>query len=849
MSGTLYGLGIGPGDPGLITLKAKEILARAPVIAYPAPEGGESLVRAIADPHVPAGRTEIAISTPMAIERFPAQEVYDRYAGILAGHLDDGHDVAVLCEGDPFFYGSFMYLFERLAPRFPAVVVPGVSSLAAVTAAAATPLVSRNEVLSVLPAPLPEAELEARLARAEAAAIMKVGRHAGKVRRVLERLGLMDSATYVERASMASERILPLRDAPDSAPYFSMILVRRPRASLAWREALPEGAALVALSAGGLSLARRLQPLLPASVVHGLAGRADGADQAFDEAMAHLRGLFAAGTPVVGLCAAGILVRATAPLLADKRAEPPVVAVAEDGSVAVPLLGGHHGANRLARAIAAATGGVAAITTAGDVRLGFGLDEPPPGWRVANPPAAKAMTAALLAGEKVTLQVEAGEAAWLRASGTRFAEAAERRVLVTDRTVGTAEAAAALVLHPPVLAVGVGCERDCPADELAALARGTLAAHGLAEAAVACVVSLDLKADEPAVQALAEALAVPARFFSAAELEAQAPRLVHPSEVVFREVGCHGVAEGAALAAVGEAGALVVAKTRSDRATCAIARAAGGELDAAAVGRPRGRLAIVGIGPGAAGWRTAELLQAIAAASDVVGYGLYLDLIAGLLAGKRRHQTPLAQEEGRVRLALDLAAEGRSVALVSSGDAGIYAMAALAFELLDREDRPAWNRLAITVVPGITALQAAAARAGAVIGHDFCAVSLSDLLTPWPVIERRLQAAAAGDFVVALYNPISQRRRSQLPAARAILLPARPPDTPVVLARNLGRPGESVRVVTLEALQTDDVDMLTVVLIGASTTRVVTRGTHHFVYTPRGYADRPAAAPDPVPCR
>ena len=213
MSGTLYGLGIGPGDPGLITLKAMEILARVPVIAYPAPEGGESLVRAIADPHVPAGRTEIAIATPMAIERFPAQEIYDRYAAILAGHLDDGRDVAVLCEGDPFFYGSFMYLFERLAARYPAVVVPGVSSLAAVTAAAGTPLVSRNEVLSVLPAPLPEAELEARLARAEAAAVMKVGRHAGKVRRVLDRLGLMDWATYVERASMSNQRILPLVDA------------------------------------------------------------------------------------------------------------------------------------------------------------------------------------------------------------------------------------------------------------------------------------------------------------------------------------------------------------------------------------------------------------------------------------------------------------------------------------------------------------------------------------------------------------------------------------------------------------------------------------------------------------
>ncbi|MFO1120039.1 MAG: precorrin-3B C(17)-methyltransferase [Rhodospirillales bacterium] len=180
-------------------------------------------------------------------------------------------------------------------------------------------------------------------------------------------------------------------------------------------------------------------------------------------------------------------------------------------------------------------------------------------------------------------------------------------------------------------------------------------------------------------------------------------------------------------------------------------------------------------------------------------------------------------------------------------------MAALAFELLDHENRAAWNRLAIAVVPGITALQAAAARAGAVIGHDFCAISLSDLLTPWPAIERRLRAAADGDFVVALYNPVSQRRRSQLPAARDILLAARPPATPVVLARNLGRPGESVRIIQLKALTPDDVDMLTVVLIGSSTTRAVTRGTHRVVYTPRGYANRSAPAAqtsdrEPLPC-
>ena len=269
-----------------------------------------------------------------------------------------------------------------------------------------------------------------------------------------------------------------------------------------------------------------------------------------------------------------------------------------------------------------------------------------------------------------------------------------------------------LVLHPPVLAVGVGCERGVEDSELIDLVDATLAAAGLAPGAVASVVSLDLKMDEAAVHAVAGRLGVEARFFTAAEVEAEAPRLANPSQVVFDAVGVHGVAEGAALAAVGADGALIVEKTASKRATCAVARAPA-TLEAAAVGRAQGRLAVVGIGPGGPEWRTPEATRALTEAGDVVGYGLYLDLLGDLIAGANRHQTPLSQEEERVRKALDLAAEGRSVALVSSGDAGIYALAALVFELLDAEDRVEWNRIALSVVPGVSALQAAAARIGA----------------------------------------------------------------------------------------------------------------------------------------
>lgn len=595
--------------------------------------------------------------------------------------------------------------------------------------------------------------------------------------------------------------------------------------------ALPRGAAIVVLGVSALPLAQKLKALLPGGQIHvGDTGGLDG-DVRFANAMTHLRGLFENGTPIVGICASGILIRAVAPLLSDKRAEPAVVAVGEDGSSAVPLLGGHHGANALARAIAMATGGTAAITTAGDVQFDLALDDPPPGWRVANPERAKAVTAALLAGDNVALTVEAGNADWLAQSGAHFAARGAQAIRVTDRAPAPMESA--LVLHPPVLALGVGCERGADPAELAGLVHDTLARHGLAAGAIALVASLDLKSDEGAVLALASALDVPARFFTVAELLAETPRLQNPSETVFRAVGCYGIAEGAALAAAGKDSPLIAAKQIRGGATCAIARAIE-PLDAAIIGRGRGSLAIIGIGPGDRATRTPAADSALAAATDVVGYRLYLDLLGNALDGKTRHDGALGEETARARRALDLAAAGKSVALVSSGDAGIYGLATLVCELIDREERADWRRVALEFVPGVSAMQAAAAKLGAPLGHDFCAISLSDLLTPWEAIERRLKAAADGDFAIALYNPRSARRNDHLDRAREILLKARAPETPVALARNLGRAEETVALTTLGALNSAEVDMLTLVLIGSSATRQL--GDRPMLYTPRGYA-------------
>ena len=593
-------------------------------------------------------------------------------------------------------------------------------------------------------------------------------------------------------------------------------------------QALPASAAVVVLGRSGVAVGARVRAALPGAALCGPRALAGECDETYDRLDDCLALAFVEGRPIVGICASGILIRLLAPLIADKRDEPPVVAMAEDGSVAVPLLGGHRGANALARHLATALGGVAAITTAGDLRLGFALDEPPPGWRVADIEAAKPVAAALLAGRPVTLSDELGAADWLRAGAADWAESAELGVLVTDR-VARADPAM-FVLHPPVLALGIGCERGCGADEIAALAAECLAAAGLSPLAVAAVVSVALKTDEPAVHALAASLGVPARFFPAERLLDETSRLTTRSEAVFRATGCWGVAEGAALAAAGPGGQLVVPKRKSARATCAIARAATA-IDAAAIGAARGRLAVVGIGPGDAAWRTAEAGRVLAVSTDLVGYSLYLDLLGPAAAGKIRHDSAIGAEAERARLALDLAASGRQVALVSSGDAGIYGLAALVFELLDREPRRDWQAVELVVAPGVSAMQAAAARVGAPLGHDFCAISLSDLLTPWTAIRARVEASAQADFVVALYNPRSARRATYLAEAAAILLAHREPATPVVIARNLGRPGEAVTVVALADLATAEVDMLSLVIVGNRQTRRVGER----VYTPRGY--------------
>jgi precorrin-2 C20-methyltransferase / precorrin-3B C17-methyltransferase len=489
VSGRLYGVGVGPGDPELLTLKARRILAAVDVIAYPSARHGRSVARRIAAPHLRTDQVEVALEYPVTTEptdhsggyEAALGEFYDACARQLAEHLDAGRDVAVLCEGDPFFYGSYMYLHERLARRYRTEVVPGVTSFSAAASAAGAPLVRRDDVLTILPGTLPPDVLAARLRTSDAAVVIKLGRTFPGVSEALERAGLAERAIYAERVSTEVERIAPLDQAGDRVPYMSLVLV--------------------------------------------------------------------------------------------------------------------------------------------------------PG-----------------------------------------AEPASRN------------------------------------------------------------------------------------------------------------------------------------------------------------GR-RGRVSVVGIGPAGPAWLTPEAHAELAAADDLVGYRTYLARVPER-RGQRRHASDNRVEVERARHALTLAREGARVAIVSSGDPGIFAMAAAVLEVVD--DEASFEDVELRIVPGLSAMQAAAARVGAPLGHDFCAISLSDRLKPWDVVERRLDAAGRADLVVVLYNPASRTRREQLARAMDVLRGHRDEETPVVVARAVGAAQESVSVTTLRDVDLDAVDMRTLLIIGSSTTRTIA-GPTPWVYTPRRY--------------
>jgi cobalt-precorrin 5A hydrolase / precorrin-3B C17-methyltransferase len=569
--------------------------------------------------------------------------------------------------------------------------------------------------------------------------------------------------------------------------------------------------ALVVLSQSSVAVARHVMTVLPEAQLYGLENRTTGVDVSFEQFGLVLRELFKSGRPIIGFCATGILIRTLAPLLSDKRQEPPVLAIAEDGTVVVPLLGGLQGVNTLARQIADHLGVQAAITTTGDLRFGVVLEDPPPGYRLANPEHAKGFMSDLLAGATVRLE---GAAPWLRQSHLPFQPDATRVIQVTEYALPFH--ANCLVYHPATLAVGLTDLQGSDPEEVADLITALLVEHRLSTMSLAAIFVSSVDTSALQARTVAQRLQVPLRFLN----PAAPPTLSAPA---------------IALAAAGTESRLV-AHHQGGGLACAITRAAF-PLHPGQIGHAQGQLSVIGTGPGTPDWMSPEVRLLVEGATDLVGYARYLDLLGPLAHNKQRHESDNRKELDRAREALDLAALGRSVVVVSSGDPGIFAMAAAVFEVLEQDAHPAWQTVQIRVCPGISAMQAAAARLGAPLGHDFCVMSLSDILKPWSVIETRLRAAAQGDFVLAIYNPVSKQRKWQLERAKEILIAeGRSPETLVILARNIGRPGEATQVLALKDLSPTLVDMRTLVMVGSSKTRSIPRADGGvWVYTPRFY--------------
>ncbi|MFB7998472.1 precorrin-3B C(17)-methyltransferase [Streptomyces sp. NPDC056002] len=522
---------------------------------------------------------------------------------------------------------------------------------------------------------------------------------------------------------------------------------------------------------------------------------------------------------VVCFLATGAVVRLVAPLLRDKHVDPGVVCVDEAGRFAVSLLGGHEGgANALAREVAAVLEAEPVVTTATDAVDVPGLDTL--GLPVEGDLAG--VTRAVLDGEPVSLHAELAYPLPALPENVAPGQGAAHTIRVSDRAVEPADRE--VVVRPPSLVVGVGASKGAPVDEVLGLVRDTLRDAGLSPLSVARLATVDAKAGEPGIVGAAEQLGVPVVTYGAETLAGVA--VPNPSDAPLDAVGTPSVAEAAALVAGGE---LLVPKRKSVRAdgkpamaTCAVVRTA-----------PRGRLAVVGLGPGARDLVTPRARDELRAASVLVGLDQYVDQIRDLLRpGTRILESGLGAEEERARTAVAEARKGQAVALIGSGDAGVYAMASPALA-------EASDDIDVVGVPGVTAALAAAAILGAPLGHDHVSISLSDLHTPWEVIERRVRAAAEADIVVTFYNPRSRGRDWQLPKALGLLAEHREPGTPVGVVRNASRVDESSRLTTLGELDPAWVDMMTVVTVGNTATRRIAGR----MVTPRGYRwQQPTAA-------
>ena len=576
--------------------------------------------------------------------------------------------------------------------------------------------------------------------------------------------------------------------------------------------------------------------------------RGDGAN--VSDSAALLRALFGENISMLVFAPAGLIIRCLAPRLNDKHKEPPVLCC--NRGHLITLLGAHRGGDKLATMLAPLVNAPLASDNEDDDNAA--LDDPPMGWHSQN------MTRELLARwrhedpthKNPTLKA-AIEPEWREAFSEAFQppkmqnhEPSAQADSGFDFYVGIrAQNKKQPTLVPRSLVLGVGMSRNAPANELLGLVESTLKPYQ--RNALAAIATIDIKADEPALAALERQYQIPTRFFSASQLNAVP--VPNPSEHVHKATGTKSVAEASALLLASEASAaapnpidnpteLLVPKQSTESVTLAVARARHPLVGFDPKSTARGRLSVVGLGFD--NELPTDNFIAIVEADILIGYQGYLAKLEqhhpALTLGKTMRAFALGEEIKRIQSAVAEAAQGKRVALLCSGDGGIYAMGSPLLEYIDNPTLPPMARgIELRFIPNVTAMQDASAKIGALLGHDFCAVSLSDLLTPETQILERLEAAARADFVCALYNPQSQNRRQLLPKAMTMFAAHRPANCPVIVARALGEQTQSIQIHRIDEFNPTPIDMQSLVLIGNSQTRGTKTLSRQWVYTPRGY--------------
>ena len=555
----------------------------------------------------------------------------------------------------------------------------------------------------------------------------------------------------------------------------------------------------------------------------------------------NLKQCFLSGRAIICMSATGIIIRLIAPFLKDKHIDSPIVCITPCGGYVIPLLGGHHGANDLALEVSEILGTQAVISTmSSSVGEPYPLDNIPHYWKYDNKDSLDYLRKKFVSEKKPPAIYHDlhNKDTTLPVQSSILIHASSCDLLITDKH----SAIASTVVYPPTLILGVGSIRNADEMETIKFIENSLSRHEIAHESLAAISTVDLKCHEPAIHAIKSHYKIPIRVFSSDILKEHSSAYgLSCNDIVEQSVGTPSVCEAAALALADDnfKASIVMRKQVCPIATCAVAASPRplSPKDIVSRGKAVGELHVIGIGPGDLKFLTQDAIETIHELDSVVGYSLYLDLISPMIKNKNIFSFSLGEEIDRVDKSISLACEGHSVGLVCSGDASVYAMASLVFEQLEKFSCSEISPPPVLVHPGISAMSMASSKSGAIIGHDFCAISLSDLLTPTQTIINRITHAAKGDFVIAFYNPQSNKRKSLLPEAINILKQYRDHNTPIILARNLTRAEENISRHTLGDFNAKIVDMMSLVMIGNSNSKTLNNVplTSNVVYTPRGY--------------